>query len=92
MNSRRCIAGHASDILNPSVSDYEIKVQAVECPSWVKLRKTQREQMSSGLPLIADIDGFSDARDRQQNVDALQRARQGKKVQRKGDTLSHTVQ
>jgi hypothetical protein len=37
----------------------------------VKQRKTQREQMSSGLPLIADIDGFSDVRDRQQNIDAL---------------------
>ena len=37
----------------------------------VKQRKTQREQMSSGLPLIADIDGFSHVRDRQQNVNAL---------------------
>jgi hypothetical protein len=27
--------------------------------------------MSSGLPLIADIDGFSDVRDRQQNVNTL---------------------
>ncbi len=36
-----------------------------------KLRRTQREQMSSGLPLIADIDGFSDVRDRHQNIDAL---------------------
>jgi hypothetical protein len=25
------------------------------CPSWVKMRKTQSEQMSSGLPLKADI-------------------------------------
>jgi hypothetical protein len=25
-------------------------------PVWVKLRKTQREHMVSGLPLIADID------------------------------------
>src|SRR4051812_3925813 len=27
--------------------------------------------MFSGLPLIADIDGFSDVRDREQNIDAL---------------------
>jgi hypothetical protein len=26
-----------------------------ECPIWVKLRRTQYEQMSSGLPLKADI-------------------------------------
>ena len=25
------------------------------CPGWVKLRRTQCEQMSSGLPLKADI-------------------------------------
>src|SRR6266404_5182016 len=36
MNSRRCIAGHAPDALNPRVSDYAIKVQAVECPVRVK--------------------------------------------------------
>src|ERR1700686_937684 len=29
------------------------------CPSWVKLRKTQCEQMSSGLPLKADIAQYS---------------------------------
>src|SRR5216683_2057121 len=28
---------------------------AGECLSWVKLRRTQREHMSSGLPLKADI-------------------------------------
>ena len=28
MNSRRCIAGHASDALNLSVSDYALMVQA----------------------------------------------------------------
>jgi hypothetical protein len=39
-------------------------------PLGVKLRRTQREQMSSGLPHIADMDGFSDVRDRQQNIDA----------------------
>jgi hypothetical protein len=37
--------------------------------------------MSSGLPLIADIDRFSDVRDKQQNVNAL-RAYKGKKVMR----------
>ncbi len=28
---------------------------AGRCPSWVKLRRTHCEQMSSGLPLEADI-------------------------------------
>jgi len=32
----------------------DVKLQA-PCPVWVKLRRTQREQMSSGLPLKADI-------------------------------------
>jgi hypothetical protein len=29
------------------------------CPSWVKLRRTQYEQISSGLPLKADITQYS---------------------------------
>ena len=55
------------------------------CPKRVKLRRTRREQMSSGLPLITDIDGFSDVRDRQQNIDALQPAvtsKKGTKIKR----------
>jgi hypothetical protein len=36
--------------------------------------KNSVKQTSSGLPLIADIDGFSGVRDTQQNVDALQPA------------------
>jgi hypothetical protein len=33
------------------------------CLRWVKLRRTQYEHMFSGLPVIADIDGFSQVRD-----------------------------
>jgi hypothetical protein len=56
MNSRRCIAGHAPDALNPSVSDYAIKVQAVECPSWVKSAVLTLRQP---LPVYPDKQTFS---------------------------------
>jgi hypothetical protein len=55
MNSRRCIAGNAPDALNPNVSDYAIKVQAVECPSWVKTGNTRSEHMFSAVHPTTDI-------------------------------------
>jgi hypothetical protein len=39
----------------PYDSITEIRSDGVECPLWVQTGKAQREQMSSGLPLRADI-------------------------------------
>ena len=53
MNSRRCIAGHAPDALNLSVSDYPVKVQAVECP--FRVASILPAASDFGLPSKADL-------------------------------------
>jgi hypothetical protein len=45
----------APDAPSPSVNSFSAQVPAVGCPKWVKLRRTQPEQRSSGLPPKADI-------------------------------------
>jgi hypothetical protein len=46
---------HGSRSCRGGVIRSAFRFRLAKCPRWIKLRRTQSEQMSSGLPLKADI-------------------------------------
>src|SRR6266700_4714258 len=48
------LSGNALAFRKVGFSDNWSPVRCATCPNWVKLRRTQYEHMSSGLPLKAD--------------------------------------